>query len=120
MRSLDSEAQGSPFTEAAEAMTAVLPPKPGGVLTLLDALPGVDCVFLAHRGLESFAKISSLLSGEVVGSSVDVKLWRVMDPKSHTRTMNVFDGSTTEWSKVDAFVRKLSTHAVTCQWISCG
>jgi 1-acyl-sn-glycerol-3-phosphate acyltransferase len=108
-RALDRlQSEGSPFAEAARAMSSVLPPKPGGVLTLLNALPDVDCVFIAHRGLESFAKISSLLSGEVVGARVDVKFWRVegsaIPREDDERLRWLYD----QWSQVDTFVRKLS------------
>lgn len=98
-------AQGSPLLETATALTHVLPPKPGGVLTLLDALPGVDCVFLAHSGLEAFAKIKDLLSGAVVGSTVRVHLWRV-DAREIPRTADErLRWLYAEWSKVNAFVR---------------
>ena len=99
------EADGSAYRDAAHALLCTLPPKPGGVLTLLDALPNVDCVFLAHSGLERFAKIGSLLDGAVVGSTVRVKLWRV--PRSEVPTDDperlvwLFE----RWSEVDLFVR---------------
>jgi 1-acyl-sn-glycerol-3-phosphate acyltransferase len=62
------EAEGGTMRDAAQMLTHVLPPKPGGVLALLDALPNVDCVFVAHAGLEAFAKVRDLMSGAVVGS----------------------------------------------------
>ena len=99
------ERQGSALCAEARAMTRVLPPKPGGVLTLLDALPNVDCVFLAHVGLERFARIRDLLDGSVVGSTVRAKLWRIPRsdvPNEETERLRWIYG---EWSKVDAFVR---------------
>jgi 1-acyl-sn-glycerol-3-phosphate acyltransferase len=97
--------EGSPMVEAANALTHVLPPKPGGMLTLLDALPEVDCVFLAHAGLETFAEISSLLDGDVVGSSVRVKFWRI-------RARDIPRGNEArvawlyaQWKEVDEFVK---------------
>ena len=65
------------LASAAEALTHVLPPRTGGVLTLLDALPEVDCAILAHRGLESFEKVKDVLSGSVIGAVVHGKVWRV-------------------------------------------
>ena len=57
-RALEKLASEDPsLAEAAGDLTHVLPPKPGGVLALFDALPGVDCVVLAHSGLERFSKI---------------------------------------------------------------
>ena len=77
----------------------------GGVLTLLDALPNVDCVFVAHAGLETFAKISSLLDGAVVGSSVRVKLWRVQGSDIPKREDERLRWLYAQWTKVDLFVK---------------
>jgi 1-acyl-sn-glycerol-3-phosphate acyltransferase len=98
-------AEGSKWAESAQALTHVLPPKPGGVLALLDALPNVDCVLLAHTGLEAFAKIKDLLSGDVVGSTVRIMLWRV-DAKDIPRTDDArLEWLFAEWGRVNAFVR---------------
>ena len=99
------DAQASPVRDSAHALTHVLPPKPGGVLTLLDALPGVDCVLFAHTGLESFAKIKDLLSGEVVGSKVRIRLWRIPSQRIPEGADERLRWLYTEWAKVDAFVR---------------
>ena len=102
------EREGSELLPQARALDHVLPPKPGGVLALLDALPGVDCVFFAHSGLESFAKIENLLSGEIVGSTVRVQLWRV-----DARDIPEDDGDRlrwlyAEWAEVNAFVGNIA------------
>ena len=103
LRKLDADA--SPLLPAARRLSHVLPPKPAGVLTLLEALPSVDCVFLAHTGLEAFAKIKDLLNGEVVASTVHVQLWRVdandIPKKSDERLRWLY----AEWEKVNALVR---------------
>lgn len=99
------DAQASPMREAAHALTRVLPPKPGGVLTLLDALPNADCVVLAHTGLESFAKIKDLLSGRVVGSTVRIRLWRVPASEIPPGTDERLRWLYAQWGKVDAFIR---------------
>jgi 1-acyl-sn-glycerol-3-phosphate acyltransferase len=99
------ESEGSPMLADAQALTHVLPPKPGGVLTLLDALPNADCVFFAHAGLETFAKIASLLDGAVVGSSVQVKLWRVRADEIPKGDADRLRWLYSEWRKVDEFVK---------------
>jgi len=103
LRKLDAES--SPLFDAARELTHVLPPKPGGVLTLLDALPHVDCVFFAHTGLEAFAKIEDLLSGAVVGSTVHVQLWRVDANEIPGTTDERIRWLYAQWGKVNAFVR---------------
>lgn len=98
------DAQDSEVAGEARALVHVLPPKPGGVLTLLDALPDVDCVFIAHSGLETFAKIGNLLSGRVVGSTVRIKLWRVAAeeiPRDRSARLRWLYA---QWSKVCDFV----------------
>jgi 1-acyl-sn-glycerol-3-phosphate acyltransferase len=99
------EDRGFPLMDEARAMTRVLPPKPGGVLTLLDALPNVDCVFFAHTGLERFARIENLLDGSVVGSNVRAKLWRVSRAVIPSAEDERLRWLFSEWSKMDAFVR---------------
>lgn len=97
-------AEQSEMTDAARALAHVLPPKPGGVLALLDALPDVDCVFLAHSGLETFAKIGDLMSGQVVGSTVRIKLWRVAAEDIPSDRAQRLAWLYVHWSKVDQFV----------------
>lgn len=105
-RALDAlERLDDPMAARAAAMTHVLPPKPGGVLTLLEALPEVDCVFVAHAGLEGFAKIKSLLDGRVVGSSVQVKLWRVPRQNIPNEPEDRLRWLYEQWSEVDEFVK---------------
>ncbi|UCH30390.1 MAG: lysophospholipid acyltransferase family protein, partial [Myxococcales bacterium] len=99
------EAEGSPLVEAGRALSNVLPPKPGGVLTLIDALPHADCVFFAHTGLEAFAKIEDLLSGAVVGSTVRAKLWRIDSDDIPNEEDERLGWLYAQWGKVDEFIR---------------
>lgn len=98
-------AQRSPLYDAARDLTHVLPPKPAGVLTLLEVLPDVDCVFFAHTGLEAFAKIKDVLSGEVVGSTVHVHLWRIDANDIPKTTDERVRWLYAQWGRVNAFVR---------------
>ena len=99
------EAEGGSVRDAAQMLTHVLPPKPGGVLTLLDALPDVDCVFVAHAGLEAFAKVRDLSSGAVVGSTVHVQFWRVAANEIPNDDGERLRWLFQQWGKVNAFVR---------------
>ena len=71
----------------ARSMTQVLPPKVAGVLELLEAAPEADCLVLAHRGLENFAKLGDFLDGSVVGRKLEIKMWRIaketIPPREH-------------------------------------
>lgn len=87
----------------AESFNHCLPPRPGGALTLLDAAPDADVLIVAHRGLEGLAEVTDLMSGEVVGKEVQVRVWRVPAaeiPKGEARRRWLFDW----WKRVDDFV----------------
>lgn len=64
------------LAELAQGLRSVLPPRPGGVLTMLESARA-DVVVLAHRGLEGFARVKDIWRGAMVGKSVDVRLWRI-------------------------------------------
>jgi 1-acyl-sn-glycerol-3-phosphate acyltransferase len=95
--------QGGPIGEIVAGFRRVLPPKPGGTLALLDASVA-DVVVLAHRGLEGFARVKDMWSGGLVGTTVELRFWRVPrsaipnDDKSRLRWL--FD----LWADVDAWV----------------
>jgi len=93
------------LTQAADALTHVLPPRPGGVLTLLDALPEVDCAFFAHRGLEGLGKVKDVFSGSVVGSIVRGKVWRVRRAEIPATDRERVEWLYEQWALVDAFVK---------------
>lgn len=87
----------------AESYKHSLPLKPGGALTLMDAAPQADILFVAHRGLEGFAEITDLLSGDVVGKRVQVQIWRVAAadiPQAEDRRRWLFEW----WKRIDDFV----------------
>lgn len=69
-------ARPGPTSEIAARLRHVLPPRPGGTLTLLDAT-GADVVILAHVGLEGLARLRDLWRGTLVGTRVKVRFWRV-------------------------------------------
>jgi 1-acyl-sn-glycerol-3-phosphate acyltransferase len=94
----------SPLLELTQGLRRVLPPRPGGPLACLAAAPGVDCVFLAHTGLEGAARFRDLWRGDLVGQKLQVRLWRV-------RRAQIPDGDEArtawlnrEWARLDAWV----------------
>lgn len=54
----------------------VLPPRPGGVLALLDSIPA-DIVVIAHTGLDHYASFTDLAKGVPLRDPVRVTAWRV-------------------------------------------
>lgn len=61
---------------AIRSFQRVLPPRPGGTLALLEA-SDADIVVLAHRGLEGLATVAEIWKGGLVGSTIEVALWRI-------------------------------------------
>lgn len=91
--------------ELAAGFQSVLPPRTGGVLTLLDTARA-DVVILAHRGLEGFARVRDIWAGAMVGRTVDVRLWRVpydrIPPEREGRGRWLFG----VWGEIDAWANE--------------
>ncbi|MDQ2676940.1 MAG: lysophospholipid acyltransferase family protein [Actinomycetota bacterium] len=62
---------------AADRLEHLLPPRLGGPLALIEAAPEVDVVFCGHVGFDGFQHISDIWAGELVGSVIGIKFWRV-------------------------------------------
>ncbi len=60
----------------ADGLRSVMPPHTGGVLALLESCRA-DIVVLAHRGLDGFARLADIWRGAMVGTNVDVRMWRI-------------------------------------------
>jgi 1-acyl-sn-glycerol-3-phosphate acyltransferase len=63
--------------EAARSFEAVLPPRLGGTLGLLEAAPEADVVVGAHTGFEGTMSLARLWNGALVGRTIRVEFWRV-------------------------------------------
>jgi 1-acyl-sn-glycerol-3-phosphate acyltransferase len=91
----------SDLLEIASRYTQVLPPRLGGALSLMDAAPGVDVVFLDHAGFEGVASFAAFWRGALVGRTVRVRLRRVRAADiPHDRDLWLFN----EWLETDRFV----------------
>ncbi len=55
----------------------LLPPRPGGFLALLDALPQADVVVVAHAGLDRYPTFKSLAAGVPLPQPIQVTAWRI-------------------------------------------
>jgi hypothetical protein len=66
----------SPQLPVAKGFRHVMPPRPGGVLTFLDAAPTADVVIIGHVGFEPVASIKRLRRVLPLRQPVEVKMWR--------------------------------------------
>jgi len=58
------------------SLTYVLPPRPGGVLALLDTIRA-DVVVIAHSGLDKYQSFAELAKAVPLGTPIEVTAWRV-------------------------------------------
>ena len=87
-----------------DGITHVIPPRPGGVLALLDAVPDADVVVIAHSGLDQYPTFRALARAVPLHHSLCVTAWRVPAADIPTgddkRTAWLDD----QWCRVDAWV----------------
>jgi hypothetical protein len=90
--------------ERAERLQYVLPPRPGGVLTAIDACPTADVVLVAHTGLDALETVHDIWTA--IPDHKELRfVWRVepaasvpTDPEA--RIDWLYDG----WADVDAWI----------------
>ncbi len=58
-----------------DELSRVLPPRPGGVLTLIDAIPA-DVVVIAHTGLDQYESFTELAKAVPLRTPIRVTAWR--------------------------------------------
>jgi 1-acyl-sn-glycerol-3-phosphate acyltransferase len=61
----------------AEQMTHVLAPRPGGLLSALDAAPGADVVLVAHTGLDHLFTVGDLWRELPMDKVIVMRWWQV-------------------------------------------
>ncbi|MDJ0960785.1 MAG: 1-acyl-sn-glycerol-3-phosphate acyltransferase [Acidimicrobiia bacterium] len=88
--------------ERAANLRYVLPPKIGGVLSLLDAK--ADPLICAHEGLGGFAKVSDIWSGAMLNRTIRVKLWRVDFNNIPTDRKGRVDWLFDQWEAIDNWI----------------
>jgi 1-acyl-sn-glycerol-3-phosphate acyltransferase len=77
-RSLARLAESNPRrAERLAGLRHVLPPRPGGVLALLDAGPDLDVVVIGHRGLDQFPTMAELARAVPLREPVRVHVRRI-------------------------------------------
>ena len=87
----------------AESMQHVLPPKPIGALTAIDAAPGADVVFVGHVGLDDLTTVKDIWRGIPLDASVEVRLWNVDSadvPDTEARESWLYE----RWQEIDDWI----------------
>lgn len=96
-------ARPSHAAEIAARLRRVLPPRPGGTMALLEATKA-DIVVLAHKGLEGFARVRDMWSGDLVGSQIVVRFWRIARSEVPEERSSRVDWLFDLWADIDAWV----------------
>lgn len=96
--------------ERARSLVHVLPPRPGGALALLDEARrgGIDVVFCAHSGMKGFASVREMLSGEIIGNTVQVNFWRVSAAEIPASSDEQIDWLYDQWIRVDTLSAEIA------------
>ena len=97
------QAREGRIAELAGRLRRVLPPRPGGTLALLDATTA-DVVVMAHRGLEGFATVRDMFSGEIVGRAVTASFWRIPRDSIPEERSERLEWLFEQWTAVDDWV----------------
>jgi 1-acyl-sn-glycerol-3-phosphate acyltransferase len=87
---------------AATLMTNVLPPRPDGVFTCLDANPGLEIVVVAHAGLDRLVRARQVWDQLPLTTPMTVRAW----PTAHVpkEREDRLAWLTLEWAVVDEWV----------------
>lgn len=96
-----------PDAARAAPLKHLLPIRPGGALTLLDAAPACDVVFVGHHGLEGLTRLGEIWRGGLVGKTVTIKFWREAASSVPTRAEDRLPWLDAQWQRVDAWLEAL-------------
>ena len=93
-----------PCLDRARGLEHMLPPRPGGVLALLDQVRRagtVDVVFGAHSGMKGFVSLRDMLLGQLIGNTIRVTFWRVPGSEIPQAADEQLDWLYDQWTQVD-------------------
>jgi 1-acyl-sn-glycerol-3-phosphate acyltransferase len=83
----------------------VLPPRPAGVLALLDELPTADIVVVAHTGLDEFGSFSQLARSVPLAEPIRCTAWRIPFADIPTESEPRIEWLDEQWLAIDRHVR---------------
>ncbi|MGF1665335.1 MAG: 1-acyl-sn-glycerol-3-phosphate acyltransferase [Acidimicrobiia bacterium] len=96
--------------QIATELTVVLPPRPSGVLALLESSTA-DVVVMAHRGLDGFARVADIWKGAMVRTHVEIAFWRIPRSEIPEGRSERVEWLFEMWRDIDRWVRSERTGA---------
>lgn len=85
----------------------VLPAKQAGLFTILDTVPNLDVVFMAHVGFDSFRNLNDLTNGTGLDTVCRIHCWRVAAGDIPSELEARSEWLASEWKKMDEVVVQL-------------
>jgi hypothetical protein len=89
----------------------VLPPRPAGVFTAIDAAPHADLVFIAHTGLDHMQTVRQVWQGIPLTRPVEVA-WRVVPaervPQGQQERLSWLEA---KWAEIDEWISVHAPHS---------
>jgi hypothetical protein len=89
----------------AESLAEVLPPRPGGVLALLEAAPEADIVVGAHLGFEGIGSARAVWEGALLHRRVRIQLRRISRELIPAAPEGRMAWLMEEWKRVDSWIQ---------------
>lgn len=89
--------------ERLASLTHVLPPRPGGVLALLDTV-AADVVVIAHAGLDRYASFTELAKAVPLREPISVTAWRVPAEQLPAEQSQRLVWLDEQWVRVDEWI----------------
>ena len=89
-------------------LVSVLPPRPGGTLALLRAMPQAQVMIGNHRGLEVAKSFTDLINGALIGANVVAEFCCVDRPPAGSDEAQCRDWLDRLWIDVDRFATEKS------------
>jgi 1-acyl-sn-glycerol-3-phosphate acyltransferase len=87
----------------------VLPPRPGGVLALLDTVPG-DVVAVAHAGLDRYPSFAALARAVPLAEPIRVNAWRTRSADIPDNDSDRIDWLDRQWCAMDNWIASVQPH----------
>ena len=88
----------------AERMTNVLAPRPGGVLTALEAAPDADVVLVGHTGLDHMLTVADVWRELPMDKEIIMRWWRVPRAEIPEGRDARIDWLFTAWEQIDDWI----------------
>jgi len=95
--------------ERLSTLRHVLPPRPGGVVALLDTIPG-DVVVIAHAGLDRYPSFAALARAVPLAEPIRVVAWRIGRAAIPVGVEERIAWLDRQWCAVDDWVARALSH----------